>query len=99
MGISNLVSLFAPTLMTVDDDPVSYLNSQYEFTVITKMIKYYKWLFQVDENEEMKEVVRLDGVCLQVLWYLTSPALPPPRPLKMLSKKLRMQKDSKRPDP
>ncbi len=59
MGRSNLVSLFAPTLMTVDDDPVSYLNAQYEFAVLSTMIENYKWLFQVDADEEMKEVVRL----------------------------------------
>ncbi len=69
MGLSNLVSLFAPTLMTVDDDPVSYLNTQYEFTVMNKMISYYKWLFQVDEDEEMKEVVRLAPSVLLLVVY------------------------------
>ena len=87
MGVSNLVSLFGPTMMTVDGDPVSQLlflatehtlfrlslhfilpeqitfaNTKYECNCISTMIKYYKWLFQVDEEEEKKEEVGGSGV-------------------------------------
>lgn len=87
MGVSNLVSLFGPTMMTVDGDPVScsisphhnmlidhlpalsplsskqisFANTQYECNCISMMIKYYKWLFQVDEEEEKKEEVGQKG--------------------------------------
>lgn len=36
---------------------MSFANTQYECNCISTMIKYYKWLFQVDEEEEKKEEV------------------------------------------
>ncbi|CAI8051664.1 Arf-GAP with Rho-GAP domain, ANK repeat and PH domain-containing protein 1 [Geodia barretti] len=55
MGRTNLVSLFAPTLMTVNADAVSMQNAKYEFMCMDKMIQYYKWLFEVKDEEEAKE--------------------------------------------
>jgi len=47
MGPSNLIRLFGPTLMTVDGDPVTFANTQYECACVHTMINHYKWLFQV----------------------------------------------------
>ena len=57
MSRKNLVRLFGPTLMTVDDDPMSFTNTQWEYSCIDTMIQYYKWLFGVDETEEKRDEV------------------------------------------
>lgn len=36
---------------------ITFANTQFECNCISTMIKYYKWLFQVDEEEEKKEEV------------------------------------------
>ena len=42
---------------------MSFSNTQFECNCVSTMIKYYKWLFQVDEEEEKKEEV--SGLCQQ----------------------------------
>ena len=32
-------------------------NAKYEFMCVDKMIQYYKWLFEVKDDEEAKEKV------------------------------------------
>lgn len=34
------------------------VNAKYEFECMDKMIEYYKWLFNVNDEEEAKEKVR-----------------------------------------
>ncbi len=36
---------------------VSFANTQFEYTCIHTMIKFYKWLFQVAEEENKKDEV------------------------------------------
>jgi hypothetical protein len=55
MGLNNIVKIFGPTLMTVDGDTISFQNSCHEFKVISILISYYQWLFQVDDEEMKKE--------------------------------------------
>jgi hypothetical protein len=37
---------------------MSFANTQYEYSCIHAMIKFYKWLFQVAEDENRKDEVR-----------------------------------------
>lgn len=41
----------------------SFANTQFECTCIHTMIKYYKWLFQVAEDENRKDEVRMPEAC------------------------------------
>uniref|UniRef100_A0A1X7TTF8 Uncharacterized protein n=2 Tax=Amphimedon queenslandica TaxID=400682 RepID=A0A1X7TTF8_AMPQE len=55
MSQSNIISLFGPTLMTVDGDAVSFEDSGAQYACINHMLNYYKWLFNVNEDEDKKE--------------------------------------------
>ena len=45
-------------LSTTPPLQITFANTQFECNCISTMIKYYKWLFQVDEEEEKKEEVQ-----------------------------------------
>jgi hypothetical protein len=55
MSQQNIISLFGPTLMTVDGDEVSFNDSRAQYACVNHMLNYYKWLFGVNEDEEKKE--------------------------------------------